>query len=522
MIPSQNAAILLRSIVKSYLIPESQGRNQRNSSTPNMRRPAQNGKKERFDWRAFVQNKNSNILGISGEPLSTCLQLCSPFLTNDPPSPSLRQTVDPPKFPYQAFDTLEHIVFHQMQEKHFESFKESFSYRRYFDFHVLLARTPVTEDDFTLFRVLGRGGFGVVSGCKKRQSGKLYAMKVLDRRRVKMMGSQEACLIERNILANISSPFLLSLTYAFRSPTQLYLILDLMTGGDLRYHLRRKGRFNASETIYYIARTVLGLEAIHNMAVAYRDLKPDNILLTATGASKLSDFGLAATVSRKGLKGSCGTRGYSAPEMLTRDHLGRRIPYGLSIDWFSLGCVLYEFLVGVSPFCTEVATNWGGYGRSNQDKAIDLATAEMEPFFDPDVFDPVTQDFCSKLLIKSGKDRLGANGAGEVMSHAYFDGISWEAMRHELVPPPSVPPRQANMMSQGSIGTFQNSLDLDQIQLNLCDLNYFEKWDFVRPSAFYEEAVLYLQYVEEYVSGNIVCVLLLLLLCQNIHLKNIL
>ena len=192
--------------------------------------------------------------------------------------------------------------------------------------------------------------------------------------------------------------------------------------------------------------------------------------------------------------------------MMQRDENGKRVPYGLSVDWFSFGCMLYEFYAGVSPFLTEVATNWGGLGRSNcdQSKAIDLATVEMDPFFDPEIFDEVTQDICSKLLVKDGKARLGAHGAGEVMSHAFFDEIEWSDMEREAVRPPFIPRKDVTTQSQVSTGRFHIGRDIEKVELSRADYGYFDKWDFVRPQPFFEEAVMYLQAEEQYVS-IIVC-----------------
>jgi serine/threonine protein kinase len=191
-----------------------------------------------------------------------------------------------------------------------------------------------------------------------------------------------------------------------------------------------------------------------------------------------------------------------APEMLAVDENGKRVHYGLSVDWFSFGCLLYEFLAGVSPFLTEVATNWGGLGLSNEARAIDLAIKEMDPFFDPEIFDPLAKDICSKLLCKDGSTRLGAHGAGEVMAHAFFDDIDWVDMEREVVRPPFIPRREVNSMAQDRIGTFDLSENVAKVELTRADLDFFSKWDFVRPECFFEEAVMHLQANERYVSSD--------------------
>ena len=273
------------------------------------------------------------------------------------------------------------------------------------------------------FTVLGRGGFGLVNACKRCTTGKLYAMKMLNKKRIKLKKAEALCLQERNILAIIHSPYVVCLKYAFSTPTDLYLILDLMTGGDLGFHLSRKGRFSEKEAKYYAARTLLGLASMHDKNIAYRDLKPENILMDEEGYTKISDLGLACKVGRSGLSGTCGTRGYWAPEMLRRDAQDKRERYTVSVDWFSFGCCVYEFMYGISPFRTEKARKWGDFPKiekADRDKAIDLAIQQMDPEFDDHVFDEVSKDLITKLLNKDGKLRLGANGHKEIIAHPWF------------------------------------------------------------------------------------------------------
>jgi beta-adrenergic-receptor kinase len=325
----------------------------------------------------------------------------------------------------QLFDKIDFVVFEDLKMHHWTSFQASHHWIKYFKF-LWLSEKNVNEDDFSLFRVLGRGGFGLVNGCKKATTGKLYAMKVMNKKRVKVKKSDALCRNERTTLELIDSPFVVCLRYAFHTPQELYLILDLMMGGDLGFHLSRKGRFSKLEAKYYAARTLLGLAALHAQGVVYRDLKPENILMDADGTTKISDLGLATKIGKNGLSDVCGTRGYWAPEMIRRDANGKRGRYTESVDWFSYGCCVYEFIYGISPFRTERARNWRGMDpKREKDKAIDAALVEMEPEYDLFAFDPKDIDFCQKLLCKDGKKRLGAGGADEVMSHPWFDDVNW-------------------------------------------------------------------------------------------------
>jgi beta-adrenergic-receptor kinase len=189
------------------------------------------------------------------------------------------------------FDKIDAAVFHRARLRHEKNFIGSPYYKRFVS-TMIQTEKNVTLDDFYLFRTLGRGGFGLVNGCKKCDSGHLYAIKQLDRRRIKKKKAADLCLNERNILEKVNSPFIVCMQYAFTSPTELYLVLDLMVGGDLGFHLHHRGIFNPAETKYYIARTILGIKALHDINVVYRDLKPENILMDSKGRTKISDLGL--------------------------------------------------------------------------------------------------------------------------------------------------------------------------------------------------------------------------------------
>ena len=183
-------------------------------------------------------------------------------------------------------------------------------------------------------------------------------MKVMNKKRIKIKKAEQLTLNEQKCLADINSAFVVNLKYSFQSPTDVFLILDLMTGGDLSYHLSLKGCFSKQECLHYGARIVLGLQALHDKGYVYRDLKPENLLLGEDGRVKITDLGLATKVTSN-LHGAAGTRGYWAPEMLRRDEKGKRKNYSHMVDWFSFGCCLAEFISGTNPFRSEVALNFG-------------------------------------------------------------------------------------------------------------------------------------------------------------------
>jgi len=175
----------------------------------------------------------------------------------------------------------------------FPRFLESDLFKQYVQL-IDYSHRPIKLDDFRVFRVLGRGAFGAVSAVQKTDTGAIFAMKEMRKRMVKANKSEWLCNSEKRILSKMRSPFVLSLRYAFHDEESLYLILDMCSGGDLKFHLNtaRSRRFPEAQARFYAAEILLGLEHIHAQQYVYRDFKPDNLLLDEKGHVKISDLGL--------------------------------------------------------------------------------------------------------------------------------------------------------------------------------------------------------------------------------------
>ncbi|TFK14124.1 ventricular natriuretic peptide-like [Platysternon megacephalum] len=173
-----------------------------------------------------------------------------------------------------------------LRGKIFQKFMESDKFTRFCQWKNVELNIHLTMNDFSVHRIIGRGGFGEVYGCRKADTGKMYAMKCLDKKRIKMKQGETLALNERIMLSLVSTgdcPFIVCMTYAFHTPDKLCFILDLMNGGDLHYHLSQHGVFSEKEMRFYATEIILGLEHMHNRFVVYRDLKPANILLDEHG-----------------------------------------------------------------------------------------------------------------------------------------------------------------------------------------------------------------------------------------------
>ncbi|EJS43528.1 sch9p [Saccharomyces arboricola H-6] len=280
--------------------------------------------------------------------------------------------------------------------------------------------------DFEVLRLLGKGTFGQVYQVKKKDTQRIYAMKVLSKKVIVKKNEIAHTIGERNILvttASKSSPFIVGLKFSFQTPTDLYLVTDYMSGGELFWHLQKEGRFSEDRAKFYIAELVLALEHLHDNDIVYRDLKPENILLDANGNIALCDFGLSKADLKDRTNTFCGTTEYLAPELLL-DETG----YTKMVDFWSLGVLIFEMCCGWSPFFAE----------NNQKMYQKIAFGKVK--FPRDVLSQEGRSFVKGLLNRNPKHRLGAIDDGrELRAHPFFADIDWEALKRKKIPPPFKP-----------------------------------------------------------------------------------
>ncbi|KAJ6849330.1 serine/threonine-protein kinase tricorner-like [Iris pallida] len=322
-------------------------------------------------------------------------------------------------------------------------------------------RHKIGVDDFELLTIIGRGAFGEVRLCREKKTGNVYAMKKLKKSEMLRRGQVEHVKAERNLLAEVDSACIVKLYCSFQDEEFLYLIMEYLPGGDMMTLLMRKETLTEDEARFYVGQTVLAIESIHKHNYVHRDIKPDNLLLDRKGHMKLSDFGLSKPLdcsnfpnlsepefasgrntkplvdrdqrlntspapkltpqeqllnwqkNRRTLAYSTvGTPDYIAPEVLLKKG------YGMECDWWSLGAIMYEMIMGFPPFysdepmstCRKIV-NWRTHLKFPQDTKIS----------------PEAKDLICKLLCNV-EQRLGTNGAYEIKAHPWFRDIQWDRL----------------------------------------------------------------------------------------------
>ncbi|EDW26147.1 GL25406 [Drosophila persimilis] len=291
----------------------------------------------------------------------------------------------------------------------------------------------VGPNDFQILQLLGSGAFGrvfLVRKLTRSDVGALYAMKVLNKTDV----VREWCTADHTRTERVAmqvvnrSPFMARLPYPFQSSSKLYLVMDFAIGGELFTHLIQQGPFDEARARFYIAELVLALEEVHRLGIVYRDIKLENILLDADGHVVLTDFGLSKFLTPANAyraNSFCGTMEYIAPEMIQSRPKG----YDYAVDWWSLGVLTFELLIGEPPFGSKLGN-----------RQIVRRIQECQPLI-PESICPIAKDFLLRTLEKDPMYRLGGNdrGAREVKEHAFFHGINWSAVRAKLYAAPFKP-----------------------------------------------------------------------------------
>ncbi|XP_051749226.1 serine/threonine-protein kinase N2 isoform X2 [Ctenopharyngodon idella] len=281
-------------------------------------------------------------------------------------------------------------------------------------------------EDFNCISVLGRGHFGKVLLAEFKRTGKLYAIKALKKGDIVTRDEVDSLMCEKRIFETINvsrHPFLVNLYGCFQTPDHVCFVMEYSPGGDLMTHIHNS-IFSERQARFYSACVLLGLEFLHQNRIVYRDLKLDNLLMDSDGFVRIADFGLCKEGMGHGDRTStfCGTPEFLAPEVLTD------CTYTRAVDWWGLGVLIYEMLVGESPFPGD-----------DEEEVFDSIVNDEVRY--PRFLSPESVSVVQKLLQKNPEKRLGAGDqdANEVKKHRFFQGMDWEALLAKRVKPPFLP-----------------------------------------------------------------------------------
>ncbi|KAM6111516.1 LOW QUALITY PROTEIN: microtubule-associated serine/threonine-protein kinase 4-like [Phoenicopterus ruber ruber] len=300
-----------------------------------------------------------------------------------------------------------------------------------------LQRKP-RESDFETIKLISNGAYGVVYFVRHKETRQRFAMKKINKQNLILRNQIQQAFVERDILTFAENPFVVSMYCSFETKRHLCMVMEYVEGGDCATLMKNMGPLPVDMARMYFAETVLALKYLHNYGIVHRDLKPDNLLVTSMGHIKLTDFGL----SKVGLmslttnlyeghiekdarefldKQVCGTPEYIAPEVILRQG------YGKPVDWWAMGIILYEFLIGCVPFFGDTPEELFGQVISDE---INWPEKDEAP-------PPDAQDLITLLLRQNPLERLGTGGAYEVKQHQFFRSLDWNSLlrqKAEFIP----------------------------------------------------------------------------------------
>ncbi|CAK69732.1 unnamed protein product (macronuclear) [Paramecium tetraurelia] len=288
--------------------------------------------------------------------------------------------------------------------------------------------SEISIEDFTLIKMLGRGAFGKVMLCEKKDTKEIFAIKSLRKEDIISRDHIEYLKTERKILEQTQHPFLVSLEYAFITQECVYFVMKFMIGGELYTHLQKVNKFNEDYALFYSSQVLLALEYLHKQGIIYRDLKPENILMDEKGYVALTDYGLAKFLSKGQVAQSIvGTPEYLAPEVITQQG------HAFTADWWCLGILIFEMLCGRTPFFSE--------NRNQMFRNI----VESELKFPSTInLSNDCKNLLTALLKKKPHERLGNKGdAEEIKKHPWFKKIDFQRLLQKEIQAPIIPDLQS-------------------------------------------------------------------------------
>ena len=301
----------------------------------------------------------------------------------------------------------------------------------------------MNSSDFEFLYIIGRGGFGKVWRVKSKKTNKHYALKQMSKLKIIDKKSIKSINSERDLLSELFSPFIVNMYYAFQDKEFLYLVIDLLPGGDLRYHISIHKKFSEEQTRFFICGIILALEYIHSKGVIHRDIKPENLVLDDKGYVRLTDFGIAKKNMEDNSSETSGTPGYMSPEVINSKN------HSFPADYFALGVIGYEFMRGERPYKGKNRREIKEQMNENQ---VEITMKEeiknnyenINNIIEGENWSKESINFINKLLKRNPEERLGYKGISELKQHLWLKYYPWNLMKNKILPSPFIPSDKGN------------------------------------------------------------------------------
>ena len=317
--------------------------------------------------------------------------------------------------------------------------------------------SSLSRNDFEFIFIIGKGGFGKVWRVKEIKTNELYALKEMSKTKIIDKKSEKSINGEREFLSFLHHPFIVNMHYAFQDNNNLYLVMDLLTGGDLRYHCSRYRYFSEEQTRFFLACIIHSLNYIHKNNVIHRDIKPENLVLDDKGYVCITDFGVAKTNMKDNSSETSGTPGYMCPEVMYGKY------HSFPADFFSIGVIGYEFMMGKRPY--------RGRGRKEIKEQMKNYQAEIKKDEMKDGWSIEGVEFINSLLQRNEKKRLGySQGIKELKEHPWLKYYPWKDLAKKNLPAPFIPENTDNFDKKycESIDDISNETQMRYEEIALC------------------------------------------------------
>ena len=317
--------------------------------------------------------------------------------------------------------------------------------------------SSLSRNDFEFIFIIGKGGFGKVWRVKEKKTNELYALKEMSKTKIIDKKSEKSINGEREFLSFLHHPFIVNMHYAFQDNNNLYLVMDLLTGGDLRYHCSRYRYFSEEQTRFFLACIIHSLNYIHKNNVIHRDIKPENLVLDDKGYVCITDFGVAKTNMKDNSSETSGTPGYMCPEVM----YGKN--HSFPADFFSIGVIGYEFMMGKRPY--------RGRGRKEIKEQMKNYQAKIKEDEMKDGWSIEGVEFINSLLQRNEKKRLGySQGIKELKEHPWLKYYPWKDLAKKNLAAPFIPENTDNFDKKycESIDDISNETQMRYEEIALC------------------------------------------------------